>query len=395
MTDRTLFQADAEPARLPGYGTVPAGWARTLINGTTATDRGLGSDSPGGGQSRTRRRTHGRSDPAAPAVPAVPGPGSPGGDSEHRVRRLAPPALHPPRHRRARRDGLPRPDLPARAPPLHPNPRRHLPHPLLRRPHPPPGPHHPLAPRRPNHPQPTAPDSAKPATTPKKPPAGPHAPAPNRTRHRPGTPSNSPPPPATPTTPPRHPCRARRSANQPQISRAPSERRQLRHHAKTLKRGRLNVVLQPRDSQLAAVRDRLTTGRATEVAATGRYSKNSIRGSRTGSARHSKNSIRCSHWMLPRFIRVRQPGLARKVPRLATKRDGGKEKRPPTPGGGLASGLQVPSRSRYETARTLPCPEQPGVIRWLPAGALSLRPPHRRHQRSHDPRRRPRAAPAE
>ena len=33
MTDRTLFQADAEPARLPGYGTVPAGWARTLING--------------------------------------------------------------------------------------------------------------------------------------------------------------------------------------------------------------------------------------------------------------------------------------------------------------------------------------------------------------------------
>ncbi|WP_043423267.1 HNH endonuclease [Arthrobacter sp. 9MFCol3.1] len=32
MTDRTLFQADAEPARLPGYGTVPAGWARTLIN---------------------------------------------------------------------------------------------------------------------------------------------------------------------------------------------------------------------------------------------------------------------------------------------------------------------------------------------------------------------------
>ena len=32
ITDRTLFQGDAEPARLPGYGTVPAGWARTLIN---------------------------------------------------------------------------------------------------------------------------------------------------------------------------------------------------------------------------------------------------------------------------------------------------------------------------------------------------------------------------
>ena len=32
ITDRTLFQGNAEPARLPGYGTVPAGWARTLIN---------------------------------------------------------------------------------------------------------------------------------------------------------------------------------------------------------------------------------------------------------------------------------------------------------------------------------------------------------------------------
>ncbi|MGO4147875.1 DUF222 domain-containing protein, partial [Paenarthrobacter sp. YAF11_1] len=31
MTDRTLFQGDAEPARLHGYGIVPAEWARTLI----------------------------------------------------------------------------------------------------------------------------------------------------------------------------------------------------------------------------------------------------------------------------------------------------------------------------------------------------------------------------
>ncbi len=29
MTDRTLFQGDSEPARLPGYGVVPAGWAAT------------------------------------------------------------------------------------------------------------------------------------------------------------------------------------------------------------------------------------------------------------------------------------------------------------------------------------------------------------------------------
>ncbi|MDR6986566.1 5-methylcytosine-specific restriction endonuclease McrA [Paenarthrobacter nitroguajacolicus] len=32
MTDRTLFQGDSEPARLQGYGIVPAQWARTLLN---------------------------------------------------------------------------------------------------------------------------------------------------------------------------------------------------------------------------------------------------------------------------------------------------------------------------------------------------------------------------
>ncbi|WP_082506898.1 HNH endonuclease signature motif containing protein [Arthrobacter sp. Leaf337] len=31
MTDRTLFQGDSEPARLPGYGVVPGGWARSII----------------------------------------------------------------------------------------------------------------------------------------------------------------------------------------------------------------------------------------------------------------------------------------------------------------------------------------------------------------------------
>ncbi|WP_251040306.1 HNH endonuclease signature motif containing protein [Arthrobacter sp. ISL-72] len=39
MTDRTLFQCDNEPARLPGYGTVPAGWARTAVN--SSQDSGL------------------------------------------------------------------------------------------------------------------------------------------------------------------------------------------------------------------------------------------------------------------------------------------------------------------------------------------------------------------
>lgn len=31
MTDRTLFEGDGEPARLPGYGVVPGGWARGII----------------------------------------------------------------------------------------------------------------------------------------------------------------------------------------------------------------------------------------------------------------------------------------------------------------------------------------------------------------------------
>nr|WP_231728448.1 HNH endonuclease signature motif containing protein [Arthrobacter sp. EPSL27] len=33
MTDRTLLKGDAEPARLPGYGIVPAGWTRKLLAG--------------------------------------------------------------------------------------------------------------------------------------------------------------------------------------------------------------------------------------------------------------------------------------------------------------------------------------------------------------------------
>jgi hypothetical protein len=36
MTDRTLLQGDSEPARLAGYGIVPAAWARTLVTGRQA-----------------------------------------------------------------------------------------------------------------------------------------------------------------------------------------------------------------------------------------------------------------------------------------------------------------------------------------------------------------------
>ena len=45
MTDRTLFQGDSEPARLPGYGVVPGGWARTML-----TNEGTGSDAKDGDQ---------------------------------------------------------------------------------------------------------------------------------------------------------------------------------------------------------------------------------------------------------------------------------------------------------------------------------------------------------
>ncbi|GAA5191951.1 HNH endonuclease signature motif containing protein [Arthrobacter gyeryongensis] len=42
MTDRTLFQGDSEPARLPGYGIVPAAWARNLLAGNPGS-----SEEPG------------------------------------------------------------------------------------------------------------------------------------------------------------------------------------------------------------------------------------------------------------------------------------------------------------------------------------------------------------
>ncbi|WHP61506.1 DUF222 domain-containing protein [Arthrobacter sp. KFRI-F3372] len=40
MTDRTLFQGDSEPARLAGYGTVPAEWARKAIRAGSEADAG-------------------------------------------------------------------------------------------------------------------------------------------------------------------------------------------------------------------------------------------------------------------------------------------------------------------------------------------------------------------
>ena len=57
MTDRTLFQGDSEPARLPGYGIVPAGWARELLAGSEPWE-GARRREPRGGRRRRRRQRH-------------------------------------------------------------------------------------------------------------------------------------------------------------------------------------------------------------------------------------------------------------------------------------------------------------------------------------------------
>ncbi len=42
MTDRTLLQGDGEPARIKGYGIVPAAWARGLVGAGGAPATGGG-----------------------------------------------------------------------------------------------------------------------------------------------------------------------------------------------------------------------------------------------------------------------------------------------------------------------------------------------------------------
>lgn len=50
MTDRALLQADSEPARLAGYGIVPAAWARNLISDEEAPERQQAPEHPRQGQ---------------------------------------------------------------------------------------------------------------------------------------------------------------------------------------------------------------------------------------------------------------------------------------------------------------------------------------------------------
>ncbi|WP_311211388.1 MULTISPECIES: HNH endonuclease [unclassified Arthrobacter] len=78
MTDRTLFQGDAEPARLHGYGIVPAQWARTLIGAGEPRGPGQGQEHgqrpagqwPAGQRPTGQRRSPQRAPSANQGVPA-------------------------------------------------------------------------------------------------------------------------------------------------------------------------------------------------------------------------------------------------------------------------------------------------------------------------------------
>jgi hypothetical protein len=64
MTDRTLLQGDSEPARIPGYGVVPATWARSLI---AHGGNGAGEQGPAQGQGLAGRHESGSTDSVRPA----------------------------------------------------------------------------------------------------------------------------------------------------------------------------------------------------------------------------------------------------------------------------------------------------------------------------------------
>ena len=253
MTDRSLFQADAEPAVLPGYGLVPAEWARTLITRQAAKR----SADPG----RAATPPLYPAGPRIPAVPRTPAAALPVRLLPARADRTPPSACgsgaSTPTPAAANSSawtpapGSSPPDCAASSPPAttpaaHPTatPRSAIWTTSSRT----------TTAARP--PQLTAPDSAKPATTPKKPPAGP--PGPSQQQAATGTPSNSPPPPATPTAPPHqhYPAQCSRpghspasdtvlpdtasagTTGRPAAQPGSGYRRRLLHRAKTLKRAR-------------------------------------------------------------------------------------------------------------------------------------------------------------
>ncbi len=82
MTDRALFQGDSEPARVPGYGVVPAGWARTLLT-EPPTGQAAAADEQDAGQQTAQPtgQSIGTLAGAPAGTPVVPagGPGSESG----------------------------------------------------------------------------------------------------------------------------------------------------------------------------------------------------------------------------------------------------------------------------------------------------------------------------
>ncbi len=186
MTDRTLLHGHNEPARLPGYGIIPAPWARNTIN---LTNSALTPTNPG----QVPEATPPDTDPDANKPLNVrvrrlyTAPGTGDLIAMDSRARLFPPGLR--RFIQAR-------TTPAAPPTATPPSATWTTSPPGTTTAPPP--------------QPTAKASAKPATTPKKPPAGPPTPGPAH-----DTPPNSTPPPATPTTPPPHPSPAEHHPSPP------------------------------------------------------------------------------------------------------------------------------------------------------------------------------------
>jgi hypothetical protein len=81
MTDRTLFQGDSEPARLTGYGIVPGEWARKAVAGELMAGEGSGVAATGTSEPKDP-------DTASKRFWICRQCG------QHRVQRLASPALH-------------------------------------------------------------------------------------------------------------------------------------------------------------------------------------------------------------------------------------------------------------------------------------------------------------
>ncbi|KRE67557.1 hypothetical protein ASG92_14780 [Arthrobacter sp. Soil736] len=207
MTDRTLFQGESEPARLPGYGIIPAGWARSVLTpGQCQHDYLDTTNTTGGGTRRAavldparRSSEHGSAGYTRPPRPATSSPWTPEraffqpGSAASSTPAMTPAAPRTATPRSAITTTSSR-GTPAERPTWA-----------------------------------TAQVSARHATTPKKHPAGGPLPGPDR-----GTPSNSAPPPATAITP-RH-LRCPEPANPEPVSQEPADRNSQPHPRNRLSR---------------------------------------------------------------------------------------------------------------------------------------------------------------